>query len=303
MSGMTLRSFYDETFKRLFLCGAEPTTFDVYAAMLNHWDKLIGSGLCVDEINTHTLAEFKSRLFDSGLSRATVNKNIRHVNALLAKLGPAGPKNRDALGLVSSIPWVRPMKEFTRRPRTFENEDFKNIYREASRMTLPDVDGINCADWWRALLLTALTTGFRRQALFSLRWSDIDLVNQAIHIEAEEDKANTERHKPLHAITIKHLLRIRTPEGGLVFPWKQTIRNWYRHWHKLQDLADIGRHYKLHDLKRTCGTVFARTTGSAWVVKEMLDHSSINTSRFYVDSCDGLREAVDAFPVGDFLPG
>ena len=298
----TLRSFYDSHFSRMFLCGAKPTTFLEYKATLVKWDLIVGC-LNVDEINIQNLSEFKAKLFELGLARASVNKHLRHLNAILAKVGPAGPGNRDALGLLNSVPWVKPMKEMTRRPRTVSPSDFALLYEEVARASVPRIDEINSADWWRALLVTALTTGFRREALFSLRWDHVDLVDQVIRVNAEFDKCGTEREKPLHKICVDHLLRIRRPAGGLVFAWPFCSRTFYRHWHCLQDDAGIEQHFKLHELKKTCGTVFARTSGSAWVVKEMLDHSSIHTSRFYVDSCDGLREAVDAFPISDFVPG
>jgi integrase len=297
----TLRSFYDARFARMFLCGAKPKTFLEYRATLVKWDCWFG-GLKIDEINVQTLSEFKAALFDAGLARATVNKHLRHLNAILSKCGPPGPGNRDALGLLGQVPWVKPLKELRRRPRTVSGDVFGLLYAEVARARVPRIDGINSGDWWRGLLVTALTTGFRREALFSLRWDDVDLAGQVIRVDAEFDKCGVEREKPLHKETVSHLLRIRRPAGGKVFPWPFCSRTFYRYWHRLQDDAGILEHFRLHELKKTCGTVFARTSGSAWVVKEMLDHSSIDTSRFYVDSCSGLREAVDAFPVFDFVP-
>ena len=242
------------------------------------------------------LAAFKVELHRS-LSPATVNKHLRHVNAILAKAGQAGPGNRDALGLIASTPWTRPLREQKPQPRAIGDDLVASIYAACRFANQPRLTWCSSEAWWRALICLAITTGFRRGALLTLRWSDIDIAARTVHVPASIDKCHVDRQKPLHAIAIKHLLQIQGPKDS-VFPFTGCKQQWYREWHRLQDLADIetSRHIKLHDLKRFAGTRYA-ATASPWVVQQMLDHSSIETSRHYINASEACRAAVDAFPL------
>jgi site-specific recombinase XerD len=82
-----------------------------------------------------------------------------------------------------------------------------------------------------------------------------------------------------------------------VFPWPHCERAFYRQWHRIQDHAGISPHLKVHDLKRACGTRYAASGASAWVVQRRLDHSSIATSAHYINASREEREAVDRLAV------
>ncbi|MCG2682380.1 MAG: site-specific integrase [Planctomycetales bacterium] len=117
---------------------------------------------------------------------------------------------------------------------------------------------------------------------------------------AEFDKCGVERVKPLHRVAIAHLLKIRLPNSSRLFEWRHGWKAFYKEWHAIQDMAGIETkdHFTLHDLKRTAGTELSEIA-SPWVVQQMLDHSSINTSRHYVNAAEQCREAVDNFPMPD----
>ena len=138
----------------------------------------------------------------------------------------------------------------------------------------------------------------------ALWWCDVNVAERTVRVPAAIDKCHVELLKPLHAIAVRHVLAIRGG-SGLVFPFDGSEQTWYRQWHAIQDGADIPtvEHIKLHDLKRFAGTRYAATS-SPWVVQQMLDHASIETSRFYVNAAEACREAVDAFPLPEcFLQG
>lgn len=318
MSILTLRSFFTSTFAPMFLGEARPKTLRAYAEALKHWARLTGDPP-LSSIGPELLARFKSELlgtrqpvpaacqqrmlFDLGpvetqrLAKATVNKHLRAVSALLAKAGPPGPRNRDALGILESTPWVKPVKVLRRLPRAVRAADIVATYEACERATFPHLDRARAGHWWKALLATAYTAAFRRGGLLALRWPSIDLSAEVITLDAGDDKCGCDRVKPLHHVVVLHLLRIRT-SSELVFPWPHSERTFYRQWHAIQDCAEIPaeRHFGLHDLKRTAGTIYA-STSSAWVVQAMLDHSSITTSRSYVNPSGALRPAVDGFPL------
>jgi integrase len=297
-SALTLVSFFRKYFARLFLDDARPRTFEAYEEALVYWRRITGDPALL--FGAAVLAEFKIELHKT-LSAATVNKHLRAVNAILAKAGPSGPGNRDALGMLPSTPWTKGLRQDRALPRSIGDDVVSAIYAAARFARWPKCETASgwATAWWRALICFAITTGFRRGVLLALRWADIDLAGRSVRVPASIDKCHAERFKPLHAIAVRHVLAIRGG-GPLVFPFDGCLLTLHRQWHAIQDAADIatGEHIKLHDLKRFAGTRYAATS-SPWVVQQMLDHSSIETSRFYVNSAEACRVAVDAFPLPD----
>jgi len=324
---LTLREFFDRVYAPGFLVEAAAQTRHGYLESLAHWQRITcDPPLC--QIDGQTLAAFKAALRAPGqfgrrigrpspqrmlfedlespdgphdaatarpLAAATVNKHLRHVGAMLNKAGPAGPGNRDALGLLAAVPWTRPCRIYRRLPKQVTAAAIASVYRATGRpgvVGASPIEGVPTRDWWRAFLVVAATTGFRRGALLSLRWSWVDLPAGQIRLPAEQDKCGADRRKPLSRLAVRHLLKIRH-RGPLVFPWPMTSRSWYRQWHRICAAAGLGRRELLpHDLKRFCATELSKIA-SPWVVQRMCDHASLATSSYYVNPSDGLREPVE----------
>jgi len=310
-SASSFAAFFERTFTPLFLAGASPRTFAAYAETFRHWRRIVGE-ISLGLVDTVTLAKFRDGLVSRRLSPATVNKHLRHVNHVLGKAGPAGPRNRDALGVLPRCPWVKSLKLLRRRPHVVDFVALSAAYEAARFARWPRFDecetasGLQARDWWRGLYVVAYTTAFRREALFALGWDDVDVAGAIVRLPAEHDKCGVERIKPLHRVAIAHLLRIRTAKPqALLFAWPHGWKRFYAEWHAIQDMAGSVRkdHFTLHDLKRTAGTELSGDA-SPWVVQQMLDHSSINTSKHYVNAAKQLRPAVDHMPMPEaFLRG
>jgi integrase len=312
-SSLTLRSYFERFHARLFLADARPATFQQYRYSLNKWERLTSNPVLLD-VGNQTLAEFKAALVGLAMSASTVNKHLRHVQAMLNKAGPSGPHNRDALGLIAACPWTKTLRTPRPRPRAITADVLRRVYEACKFALLParvgavgERDlfgdlveqpelGFAC-DWWRALIVCAYNLGLRRSTLLSLIWSDVDVGLRVVSVLAENDKCGEHRVKPLNDFVVRHLLVIRLVHGDRVFAWPHTERTFYRQWHAILDGADVptAEHFGLHDLKRTCGSVLARTA-SPWAVQKMLDHASIETSKHYVDATAELRSAVDSMP-------
>jgi len=338
LSRLRLREFFDRVFAPQFLVGAAPATLRGYRETLAHWRRCTKDPPLA-EITGETLSLLKARLQDPAnfppprddrprtlqlelfpirpqrprrrgrppkpLSRASTNKHLRHIGAILAKAGPPGPHNRDALGVLPTVPWTKPVREYRRLPRAVSDEPLAAVYRACAYARYPRLEepvGPQYREhWWKALITTALLVGFRRGALLDLQWPDVDLPSKKIRLPAEADKCRSERLKPITSLVVAHLVRIRTP-GPLVFPWPQSQSTFYRQWHRLQDAAGIApeQHFGLHDLKRACGTRLA-TVASPWAVQHQLDHRSIHTARHYINPIEELQRAVERMPVPDAL--
>lgn len=322
-AGLSLRAYFEQVYAPTYLIDCSPRTVDEHHATLNHWERIVGrqplaaitaamlgqflAGLRGPRqrpsagLHQKSLPGFEAEKTEQGLAAATVNKHRRQVLALLYKAGPPGLRNRDALGILASVPWVRAMKQQCRLPRGVDDEVLDALYRGAEAAFHPRLPEIPAADWWRALIVAALTLGFRRNALLALRWDWIDWSTSTIFLPASADKMGSDRQKPLLPLLLRHLTRIRQGDAR-IFPWPggwpHGETTFYRQWRDIQRAGGIAplQRIKLHDLKRACGTRLARSGASPWVIQQMMDHASLNTSRHYINPTDAMREAVQKMP-------
>lgn len=324
---LPLEDYFERIHAPVFLSAARPGTLKRNRETISHWRRLTRNpGLRY--IDAETLAVFKSRMLNPAafdrpagrrtpqltmfadpppppaaeharpLSRATVNLHLRQVMSILNKAGPPGPKNRDALGILESAPWTRPLRQYKRRPRNVKDDLLEAVYRACSVARLPAIDGVRAEHWWKALVVAALVVGYRKGGLLSIQWTAVDWDESLVRLEAEGDKCWTEREKPVPRIVLQHLLRIRSAHE-LIFHWPHSEATFYRQWRAIQQAAGIppeGR-IKIHDLKRACGTRYAAMKASPWCVQMMLDHSAIQTASAYINAEDEAREAVERFPL------
>ncbi len=329
-----LRAFYDRHYAPCFLAGVRPRTFTAYGESLNHWERITPDPP-LRGITIETLAGFKAglveppartagppaevqRLLFDGifereldyrpLAKTTANKHLRQVQAILGKAGMPGPRNRDALGILELVPWVKPYKVPRPRPRGVKADTLTAIYRAAAVARYPVLKGVVPGNWWKALIVIGLVDGFRRGGLLGLHWDDVDWEAMEIRLPAEEDKCREERVKPMNRVVVQHLLRIRTARPR-IFEFPHSESTLYRQWWAIQDAAGLPEEdwIKLHDLKKTCGTILARAGSSPWAIQRQLDHSTLATSAYYVGADEAQRDAVERMPLPaafyeDFLP-
>ncbi len=293
-----LSTFFHETYERLFMADARPKTFYAYDQSVRLWTTITGDPEL--PCGQAVMAAFKVEALKR-CAASTVNKHLRQLNAILAKCGPPGPGNRDALGIVDRVPWTKPLRTDEPAPREVEDETIDAIFNACHAARYPR--RLDHAEWWQALVCFAITTGTRRAAVLATRWRDIDLAKRTARVPAAGDKCHRTRTKPLHPETINRILGIRRAADELLFPWDASEKTWYRTWDEIQDAAAIADpdRIRFHDLKRYAGTRYA--DAGPWVVQKMLDHASIDTSRFYVNADTACRRAVEAFPMPNCFKG
>ena len=301
----TVSSFFEDYYLPNCLFEATKGAVLQYRGALKLW-RLITGDPPLKDITNSTVAVFRDCLLKKrGLERhlkaspSTIRSKLRLLQTLLDKSGPAGKRNRDAAGLIETVPYAKPPKAVL-KPRTIVSpQQFMDTYTAAVCMSWPKVEGFKAAAWWRALLVTSKYTGLRSGTLFSLRMTDIRWKERLLVIPGERMKAGRDHTLPLHDAVVDHLMKIRT-DRELVFPLPGGVRVYHVRLHKLQDEAGLSRkdHFGLQSLRRTLATTLYEINPE--MARLMLGHVSLDTTRTHYVCADGLiKRAVESLPSWD----
>jgi integrase len=151
---------------------------------------------------------------------------------------------------------------------------------------------------WMRILLT-LGTGLRLRDIEIWRVSDIDFENSYVTTRSKKTRKSTGSRPvpvPIMAELKKYVSGLDARQENIFhdnfsrYRWKQIRRKL-----KLDD-------FKVHDLRKTFGSVLAQNGVSTSVTQKLLEHSSPDlTNMVYTNVDPVLRHAVDQIPAGDWL--
>lgn len=312
----TLTTFFETWYRPVRLADASGKTVTSYRSCLNKW-RLLTKDPPVQEITAQTLALFRDAAAKApgkdGITRAspnTVRSNLRHVQTILDKCGKPGRRNRDAAGLVSDPPWVKPPKAEWSMRKTVTEEQVNAIYRAAFSMDAPKLWAtFKPSAWWKCFIVTAWSTGLRRRSLFELEWSHVDWEKRWLFIPGKHLKGGRPLIIPLTDVTLEHFRSIRS-DRTLVFPWPAAgsqgaaMQAFRRSWDRLLVAAGIpaAERFTLHSLRRTLGTSLWDASPAA--AQLMLGHSDEETTRqHYVRAPEIIAKAMAGLPVPEAFLG
>jgi len=299
----TVSSFYDTYYKPVRLADSPDPTRGAYEGTIRTWRFLTGDPPLKD-ISCEMLARFKACLQKMrGKNRVgymaanTVRKHLRHLQTLLDKAGPPGPRNRDAAGVIPGpVAWVKPPRSEDKLPRIVTPDLLGQVYTATVAMEEPRLPGVKAPGWWKALLAVAFNTQLRHRTLFEMRMDEIDFAHCLLNLPPARLKSHRRHIVHLNEVAMRHLLMIRT-DRELVFPWHHSGLHFYRCFHRLQTAAGIPRkdHFGLHDLRRTAASALWEDSPAA--AQYALGHRSISTTRdHYVNGTSIVARALDALP-------
>jgi len=302
---MTLSSFYFSHYKPVRLADAARQTVKTYELIVRRWVLLTGDPP-LKEITTETLCRFRDCIARMAgrdrvgrRSSASVHQFVRHIQWILDKTGPPGPRNRDAAGIIPQPPWIKPPRLDIQLPRTVSTEHLDALYRSCVSADKPRLSGtgIKPPAWWRALLAVALGTGLRRRTLFELRMEFIQWDKRLLIIPAGHLKARRPQIVCLSRVAIDHLCTIRT-DRELVFPWPHGENAFYREFRRLRALAGIkpSDAFALQQIRKTTGTLLWESNPQA--AQFSLGHSTDRVTKAYYIAGQGIMaKALDAMPL------
>jgi integrase len=182
--------------------------------------------LKLSDLSAHTVRKFEDKLREQGRSPALIRKVLVSLGSILADAQEQGLAARNA---------VRDLRRNRRRGKEHQAEKRRKGKLKVG-VDIPSPNEIKAilahtGSRWRPLLVTAAFTGLRASELRGLRWADVNLKANELHVRQRADylremgkpkSAAGERVVPFGkfvANTLKEW-KLKCPKGekGLVFP-------------------------------------------------------------------------------------
>jgi integrase len=158
----------------------------------------------------------------------------------------------------------------------------------------------------RAMLLTCLHTGARRNEVFRLQWRDVDFTGGRLRLRWRKNNAGEWRESwlPMTDDLVEALKKQRQMTGLLkfVFMCSSTDGTWvpyqYRqHWLKKLCTKTGVQPFGFHGIRHLFASILASRNVPLVEIQKMLRHGSIQTTARYIHSLqEGSREAIEALP-------
>ena len=288
--------------------GMLPSTRRLVLETLGQFERVINPKR-IGAIKTQTIDEYRSnRRGDRGkkkgdkISPATVNRELRHLRAILRKAFK--------WGYLPTMPDFQFEKEPRKLPRYVNPEHFAAIYHACWEVKEPADLPYPPADWWRGLLITGYMTGWRISELLALRREDLDLNQGTAITRWEDNKGKRDERVKLHPVVVEHLRRLPGFDPA-VFPWKDNRRALQEQFAMIQEAAGIklpcrGNHehtrycylYGFHDLRRVFASMNAEKL-TPDKLQLLMRHKSYQTTQRYINMFRQVDAAVDSLYVPD----
>lgn len=232
-----------EEFLRDYRINNRRSIDDVKARWNLHLKPFFGARRAV-EVTSDLLARYVDNRQQDHASNATVNREL------------AALKRMFYLGYRSTPPKVQRVPAF---PRLAENNARKGFLEDSQYMNLVSASP---AIWFRALIETGRTYGWRIGELLSLRVKQVDLLTRTIRLEPGTTKNRDGREvtmtEPVYRVLAACVQGKKAEDFVITWPNGKPVRDFRQAWWKACIQAGLGRM-----VCRTCGsTVESRECGS-----------------------------------------
>jgi integrase len=275
-----------------------------------HFARLCKPGK-VASIRTATIDDYKAkRRLERGrrkgetVSPATINKELRHLKAVLRKAYK--------WKYLPELPDFEMARENGKLPTYVSPEHFAAIYGACDAAQHPQGLPYSPGDWWRALVVFLYMTGWRISEPLALRRDDLDLDAGSAITRAEDNKGKRDELTPLHPVVVDHLSKIVSFDPK-VFTWPKGREALWVEFHRIQKAAgiklpcriehehtDACHAYGFHDFRRAFATVNAETL-TADALQKLMRHKSYTTTQRYINLAQQVNKAVENLHVPDVL--
>jgi len=260
--------------------GLERSTIDGYAQITNlHIGPFLGR-MKLSQISAPGVRDFEDKLRRDGRSPAMVRKILTGLGALFSDAQERGFISRNVVRELGS----RRMKGVDRRA------DRRQKGRVKVGVDIPGRDEIRAIvaalqGRWRPLMLTAIFTGLRGSELRGLRWADIDLKKDELHVRQRADR-------------YKVIGRPKSEAGERTIPLPPIVANALREWKLACPITDLdiafpsvhGRIYGHADLVKYA-LIPAQIAAGVTTPEGRAKYTGMHSLRhFYASWCINRRE-------------
>jgi integrase len=272
----------EEKFVREHLTILKPKAALRYGVSLKHLSEHFGCKM-LHEITSAELSEFETKRRTQGVRAGTIRRDFACLSSLLTScvdwewldgnIVPAYLKRRAKRGLREAPP----------RTRYLTIDEEQRLITAASPANMRNKNGHQAGKWTscREAIILNIDTGLRREELFSLRWSQIDL-DRGVIVTTTLTKNGRSRMVPLpeRSRTILGTVPRRldtdyvfvNPSTGTRFV---TMDNGMRGAMRRAKIKD----FHWHDLRRTAGCRWLQRDGKTMAeVSLLLGHSSVKVT-------------------------
>lgn len=155
----------------------------------------------------------------------------------------------------------------------------------ARRSYLPSLENTAFVDYLKPLVITALNTGIRQNALFSLKWNDINFTEKTITLLAAHAKSKQQSILPMNETVYNTLSAWKNhiSSSEYVFPSPHTngkLNNCKKAWAALLKNAEIDN-FRFHDMRHDFASQLVMKGVDLNTVRELMTHSDIKMTLRY----------------------
>ena len=293
----TLDELLDQYFQEKSLSQASKNTYTGFLKILQQ-----DTGIhTISDVTTPKLLKWREDVLARSTD-TTWNTYLRHMRALWRFAVEKGYTDTDPF---RELNWGKQKKKLK---KTITQEQLRTIIAALSDPDCP----LEPCWFWKYLVRFVYYTGIRRRQLTEIRWKDLDLETQTLHLSADGEKTGRARKIPLHQNLVQDLLEYRDlmrerypafykPEGQLF-----NVTLFYDRYRGPEMTVDqvsgffrrlsnhLGYRVSAHMLRHTMATEIGKT-GKLRVLQQILGHADIRTTMsFYLHpDMDQLRDSVD----------
>lgn len=244
------------------------------------------------EVTPWLIEKWRAGRLKAGAKVATANRDLDDLKSVLAKAVIWGQLDRNPIagvkrGRVDTTAKVRYLEKDEenrlrqalddREERTRQERDRANAWRrERGYKLLPDLRSVPFADHLKPMVILSIGSGMRRGEVFSLTWSDVDLLARRITVQGAKAKSGRTRHIPLNSEVTAALKgwRDQTSGSGFVFPGEggERLNNVRKSWEAVLEAAGIER-FRWHDMRHHFASKLIMASVDLNTVRELLGHS------------------------------
>ena len=247
---------------------------------VNRFEVCFGTDLDIAGIGPEMFAEFRRWGLERPLSPTSIESNVSTILTIL--------RHARRFKLLVELPDRG--RSLRRPPPKIEQptiDDIQKLYAVAHVAKWPRRIHVTPAIFWRAWIVVSYFTALRLSDMLRLDWSMLSEEDGTLTVDAEK---TGKRHEiPIHPVLFAHLKMMHGPLDR-IFPVGTSLNQLRRELRRMSEAAGV-RYASPQMFRRLAATEWERARHGAG---QYIQGSTLrNSSRFYIDTTELLRKALD----------